>query len=232
MSPNSIYFIVSSVFVVVIGYDIYNWSKGRKIVAPEIRIKLLRKKIDFTILILGLTFLGASILFQINLLQYRAPMEHKDFELITLKDFKGYKLPNQTLHGEKQFAFIVTSIEWTSGGKEVEVKSLFHPSRSYTFSQNSSDKHLLLHEMYHFHITEIFARKVREELSLSEQVPASKKIKEIVAFNLALEREMQADYDYETYHGYVLKKQKSWQTKSDSLLSLRQNYSQTKIRYR
>jgi hypothetical protein len=231
MSPNNIYIIVSSVFVLVIGYDIYSWLRGRKITSPEIRLKLRREKLNYTILILGLTCLIASILFHVNIFEYRSPIEFKEIDAITLKDFKGYRLPSQTLHGEKRFAFITCSIDWMSNGKGLEVRSLFHPSRSYVYNENTIDKSLLQHELYHFRVTEVFARKSREQLSAAKAIPDEEEIKHVIDLNKLLESQMQHRYDDETYHGYVLKNQKMWQSKIDSLLSSLVQYEQTTIRH-
>jgi len=231
MSPNSIYIIVSSIFFIVIGNDIYNWSNGRKILTPEIRIQRLREKINRTILILGLTCLAASILFHINIFDYHAPIEYKDVSSITLRDFKGFKLPNQTLSGEKDFAFIVTSIEYDTDDTMVEVKAMFHPSRSYVYSENLVSKTLLEHELYHFHITEVFAREIREQLSGMKMVPTAVEIRRLVDAKINAERKMQMEYDYETYHSYVLKKQKAWQGKIDSLLSSHLKFDQSIVQF-
>ena len=232
MSPNSIYIIVSSIFFVVIGNDIYNWSKGRKILTPEIRIQRLREKINRTIPILGLTCLIASILLHVNIFNYHAPIEYKDVTSISLQDFKGFKLPNQTLNGEKDFAFIVTTIEYETDDNMVEVKAIFHPSRSYVYNENLVSKSLLEHELYHFHITEVFAREIRKQLSEMKKVPTTAEVRRIVDAQKNAERTMQIDYDYETYHSYVLKKQKAWQGKIDSLLSSRLTFDQTIVQYR
>ena len=231
MSPNSIYIIVLSIFLVVIGNDIYNWSKGRKILTPEIRIQRLREKVNRTILILGLTCLFASILFHVNMFNYVPPIEYKDVSSITLRDFKGFKLPNQTLSGEKDFAFIVTSIEYDTDDTMVEVKAMFHPSRSYVYNENLVSQSLLEHELYHFHITEVFAREIRERLSGMKQVPTNVEVRKIVDAQMNAERKMQMEYDYETYHSYVLKKQKAWQGKIDSLLSSHLKFHQTIVKF-
>lgn len=231
MSPNNIYIIISLIFIIVIGYDIYNWLRSRKIVTPQVRLQRFQDKISLTVLILGSTLLGASILFHVNVFQYRSPIQHQEVNSITLKDFKGYRLPNQTLDGVKQFAFITTSIDWTLHDSKIEIKSMFHPSRSYVYNANSTDKYLLQHELYHFHITEVFARRIRKYLSTLQPIPTTKKIENIVDINKDLESQMQSRYDDETYHGYILKKQKFWQLKVDSLLSLDSIFSQTTINY-
>jgi hypothetical protein len=94
MSPDSLYFIVSGVFVVVIGYDIINWLRDHTIVAPEIRLARFKSKLNGTVLILGTTMVCVSILFHCNVLRYSSPMPFSEIDNITLKDFKGYRRPS------------------------------------------------------------------------------------------------------------------------------------------
>src|SRR5688500_13854832 len=211
MSPNILYIIVSSVYVLVICYDVYNWFSDRTIAASEIMIHRLRSKINTTVLILGSTMLVVSVLFHINILRYSSPIPFVEIDTITLKDFKGYRKPNQTLDGENKFAFITTSIIWEKTDSTVEVQAAFHPARSYVYNDKIVDRFLLKHELYHFRITEIFARKCRQELSLSNVAPSDDVISELIAFNEEAETEMQLRYDEESYHGYLMKEQKRWE---------------------
>jgi len=231
MSPVSVYVIVSSIFIVVIGIDVYNWMRGRTLVAPEIRIYQVRKKNNTTVVILGLTFLVASVLFHVNILRYRAPVPYSDINSISLKDFTAFKLPNQTLDGGKEFAFITTSIDCSRSENSIEIQALFHPSRSYVFNENIFNRDLLYHELYHFRITEIYARKIRQELSEYREIPDRAGIHQIIARNKREELKMQSDYDDETYHSYILKKQHLWQLTIDSLLSSRDQFKQTSVKY-
>jgi hypothetical protein len=231
MSPDSLYFIVSGVFVVVIGYDIINWLKDQKLVAPEIRIARLRTKANATALILGVTMMIASFLFHINFFRYSSPVPYSEIDKITLKDFKGFRRPYQTLDGGNEFAFIVTSLSCKTNDNELKVEALFHPSRSYTFNDNLADKSLLRHEMYHFRITEIFARKCRQELSELKQFPSKQTLDHIMDFQKTMEREMQYRYDDESYHSYIMKEQKRWEKKIDSLLTLSEKYKNPVISY-
>lgn len=231
MSPDSLYFIVSGVFVVVIGYDIINWLKDQKLVAPEIRIARLRTKANATALILGVTMIIASFLFHINFFRYSSPVPYSEIDKITLKDFKGFRRPYQTLDGGNEFAFIVTSLSCKTNDNELKVEALFHPSRSYTFNDNLADKSLLRHEMYHFRITEIFARKCRQELSELKQFPSKQTLDHIMDFQKTMEREMQYRYDDESYHSYIMKEQKRWEKKIDSLLTLSEKYKNPVISY-
>lgn len=231
MSPDSLYFIVSGVFVVVIGYDIINWLKDQKFVAPEIRLARFQSKVNVTALILGVTLVIASFLFHINFIRYSRPVPYSEMDKITLKDFKGFRRPYQTLDGANEFAFIVTSLSCETSQNAVKVEALFHPSRSYTFNDNLADKSLLRHELYHFRITEIFARKCRQELSELKQFPSPEMLDQVMDFQKTMEREMQYRYDDESYHSYIMKEQKRWEKKIDSLLTLSEKYKNPIVSY-
>jgi hypothetical protein len=231
MSPLSIYIVVGSVFTIVIGYDIYEWLRGRTLTSPQLRLYRLQTKIKSSIVVIGAMCLIASVLFHINILRYRSPIPYSRINSITLKDFTGFRTPNETLHGETEFAFITTSIKSHISTNEVEVTALFHPSRSFVYNGNIPDGLLLTHELYHFHITEVAARLARQELNGLEKIPTKKELNELLDAHLEAENEMQRLYDEETYHGYVLKNQKAWQTKVDSLLYLAREFQSTKIEF-
>jgi hypothetical protein len=231
MSPNSLYIIVASVFVVVIGSDVYNWLRDRTITSPAVRLARLESKINVTVLILGLTMIIVSIFFHVNILRYSSPIPFTGIDSITLKDFKGYRKPYQTLHGQNRFAFITTTLKWEKNDQRVELQALFHPSRSYVFNDKIVDRFLLKHELYHFRITEIFARKCRQELSILQTLPSTSAISSIVATHNRLEDNMQHLYDEECYHGYLMKEQKRWEKEIDSLLNLLGEYKNPTLVY-
>jgi hypothetical protein len=231
MSPNSLYIIVSSVFVIVIGYDVINWLKDQTIVAPEIKLHRMKSKINNTALILGITTIVVSILFHINIFRYSSPIPFAEIDKITLKDFKGYRKPNQTMDGIKEFAFITTSIDWNKNDRYLEVQALFHPARSYVFNDRIVDRFLLKHELYHFRITELFARESRKELSKQKQVPSNDVIIEALNANQESEDNMQYRYDEECYHGYLMKEQRRWEKQIDSLLNLLADYKTPIVQY-
>jgi hypothetical protein len=219
------------VYILVIGYDVYNWFSDRTIVAPEIKLRRLKSKINTTVLILGSTMLAVSVLFHINILRYSSPIPFAEIDKITLKDFKGYRKPYQTLDGQGEFAFITTSINWQTTDRGVEVEAVFHPARSYVYNDKIVDRFLLKHELYHFRITEIFARKCRQELSQIELMPSDGVIRDVITANEESETEMQLRYDDESYHGYLMKEQKRWEKNVDSLLNLLIEYKTPTVRY-
>jgi hypothetical protein len=229
LSSSSIYIVVSSLFVLVIGYDIIAWLNDRSIESPEIRLKRSRIRLQTTVLILGFALTLVSVLFHVNILSYSKPIPFKYIDKITLKDFKGYRKPFETLYGEKGFAFITTTLDYTIQENQLEVNALFHPSRSYTYDDRF-DRLLLKHELYHFRITEVFARKCRMALAQKE-MPSKENIEKCLAQLNLSENEMQQQYDRESFHGYVMKSQIRWEKRIDSLLVLTKEYEETRITY-
>ena len=139
--------------------------------------------------------------------------------MITLKDFKGFKFPGQTLDGMQEFAFIKPDIDYYTSGNSVVIESHFHPSRSYVYNENLEDKDLLKHEICHFSITEYWAREFKRRVAALESMPSGAELEGIYEEIKVQEMQMQMDYDDKSYHGYVLKEQREWENNVDSLLS-------------
>ena len=104
----------------------------------------------------------------------------------------------------------------------------FHPSRSFVYNKKSLSKDLLTHELYHFKITEVFARKTRKEI-IENKISSFEKRKEILNINLIEEQRFQELYDYETYHSYIYSKQREYEKKIDSLLLTLNVYKNQKL---
>lgn len=160
---------------------------------------------------MSLLFVAIAISFDINYLDYSKPVPHSNYKEISLKDFNGFKRINQNLQGGNSFAFISTEIKVIDN----DVKAFFHPSRSYIYNENTiGDKALLMHELYHFHITEYIVRKIRQELAQNK----GQDIHNLVEKYKQEEQQLQFDYDKQTDHSYYLGRQFKWQEKVDSLL--------------
>ena len=86
-----------------------------------------------------------------------------------------------------------------------------------------------MHELYHFKITEFFARKTRKEIIEKKNSSFEDKEK-ILNSNLVEEDDFQKKYDYETYHSYVYSKQKEFERRIDSLLLTLENYKNPKLK--
>ena len=83
--------------------------------------------------------------------------------------------------------------------------------------------------MYHFKITELFTRKIKQEITLLKN-SSEDNIDKIVASNFQKESQYQISYDKDTFHSYVLKEQKKYEKEVDSLLYLLREFKISKIK--
>jgi hypothetical protein len=226
------YLIALVIYSIVITYDTYVWLRNRKTEDRIIKKRRIASSFNLTLFVLSFSLIIISILYHVNFLRYQKPIEHADSNTISLRDFKGIKLPGQSMDGVKEFAFIVTSFDCQITDDQINLRALFHPSRSYVFNEKAVDKFLLQHEIYHFHITEYFARLIRKELSLHKKMPSRETVDDIIYKHKNLLAQMQFQYDNESYHSYILKKQKLWEKRIDSLLSVEHNFRTTAIYFK
>lgn len=102
-----------------------------------------------------------------------------------------------------------------SGGRPTSfnttVESLFYPDKSWYLTDRAST-YILGHEQLHFDITELHARKFRQQIS---QLKVSSSIRaELNRLHNAINRasaEMQNKYDRESNHSIVKEAQVKWQ---------------------
>lgn len=218
----TIFFSVIILFVIIAKIQIL---KRNKLLNRQVVFKFL----DKILLIISAMVIIVALLWDFNYLRYKAPIPYKQWETITLNDFRGLKKPFDSLYGESKFAFVSTSIRVKKSYNEIEIETLFHPCRSYVYNRKLFANYLLTHEMYHFHITEYCARMMRKEVQ--DLIDSGEKIKlnDIKNRILLKEQELQYQYDDETYHSYVHSKQIEWQNKIDSSLVSLENYSNSII---
>lgn len=197
-----------------LGIVIRENKKGNKI--PLNRFK---KFLKYSFIILTPFAIGFAALMHTNFLDYEKPLSYDKIDEITFENFRGLEFFKKSLYGNKQFAYVVVTIESQIDEEQVMVKSLFHPSRSFVYNSHSTSKELLSHELYHFKITELFARKAKFTISALKN-PEKNKIKDIISQKNIEEREFQHQYDYDTFHSYVFSEQKKYERNIDSLLNL------------
>jgi len=184
------------------------------------------------LLIFLFTLLSAGIVLllnRVNFLNYKKPMTYDTIGQISLNDFRGLEFFKKSLYGNERFAYVVTTTEVDIDEKSVSVYTLFHPSRSFVYNRKSKSEELLTHEMYHFKITELFSRKIKQEIALLKNT-SKNNIDEIVNSNYQKERQYQTSYDKDTFHSYVLKEQKKYEKEVDSLLYLLREFKHSKIK--
>lgn len=231
MLKDNIYIIILSIYILVLLPDLIKVFSLVK--RPPLNFNFDRYfyKIHVVALTLGLFLLCLLISFEINFFNYSKPIEYKFHKEIGLKDFNGFKLPGQTLQGGSEFAFITTNIEYEIGNNNIDIRAYFHPARSYVYIDDLENEDLLRHEIYHFHITEIWAREFRKKVSQLKQTPTNKILKSIYKNIIRESNLMQTSYDYDSNHGYLLGNQISWQNRVDSLLNDLKDFKNSDIDY-
>lgn len=208
-------------------YQLYLLLKERK----EENKKLLKRLLRFTkysFLILILTSITFGVLSHTNYLNYEKPITFDKYDQITFENFRGLEFFKKSLYGNERFAYVVTSIDSDIDDNSVTVESLFYPSRSFVYKKNTNSTELLTHEKYHIKITELFARKAKQEISDLKTFDENK-IEGIIKDVKTKERAFQKEYDYNTFHSYVFSEQKRYEKEVDSLLTSLNQYENPKI---
>tara|TARA_R110000796_G_scaffold71409_3_gene162015 strand:+ start:1919 stop:2503 length:585 start_codon:yes stop_codon:yes gene_type:complete len=184
--------------------------------------------LKYSLVFLTPILIGLAVLNHTNFLNYEKPLTFDQYDQITFENFRGLEFFKKSLYGSKRFAYVVTSIKSEFDDNSVTIWSLFHPSRSFVYKTNTNSKELLTHEKYHIKITELFARKAKEDIS---QLSSFKReeAERIIKNAKQEERAFQKEYDYNTFHSYVLSEQKRYEKEIDSLLNLLTEFKKTKI---
>lgn len=199
-------------------------KENSKIIFKKIRKYTLYS--FFSLVLMTLLFLTLN---KINFLNYKSPMPFSEYEKITFLDFKGFEFFKKSLYGNKQFAYIVTTIECEVTENEIEVQAYFHPSRSFVYNSHTNSTELLKHELYHFRITELYSRRIKKRIKEINRIEKSE-IKEIIKQENLDENRHQRRYDFDTYHSYIYQEQKKHEREIDSLLSLYSEFKNRKIK--
>ena len=171
-------------------------------------------KSDFIIVFISLIITCYAALYDVNYLDYESPVPYSKWKSITWNDFKGLKHPNATLFGNNKFSYIYCkiSLKYTSDSS-LQINTWFYPCRSYVFNKKAADQSLLNHELCHFHLTEYCARLLRKSITeLPKNEDNKETIEELEEKYNEEEQAYQVKYDDETFHSYVLCKQKEWET--------------------
>ena len=226
------YLIITLIFLVYFSpvfYQFYHVIKENK-GGNKIPLKKFKKFLKYSVMVIIPVIIGFGILSHTNYLNYERPLTFDKYEQITFENFRGLEFFKKSLYGNERFAYVVTSIDSEIDDSSVTVQSLFYPSRSFVYKKNTNSKELLTHEKYHIKITELFARKAKERISKLNRFDENK-IEGIIRQTEKEERKFQREYDYNTFHSYVLSEQKRYEKEVDSLLNLLSNYKKPKIEF-
>lgn len=172
---------------------------------------------QLTLVIFILTCMAFSEVEEQKLIEYNERNE------LTWKDYRAkpnHKSPFKALTATR------VSFKANSNGKTLNliITNIFEPYNSWTKTNESAQ--LLEHERLHFHISELYARKLRKIIQERKFNTSSQKLMNEVS--RLYEDKMnelsqhQKRYDRETGHSTIKQKQKEWESKIKSeLLALK-----------
>lgn len=183
------------------------------------------RKIILTLFIIAVIFFTLN---RVNFLDYKKPMSFDKINQITFSDFRGLDFFQKSLYGNEHFAYVKTTIEFDIEKDSIKIESFFHPSSSYVYNKKTFSNDLLKHEMYHFKITELFVRKVKNKISRLRNIDKDK-IKDLIKEAENDENNFQRKYDDDTFHSYVESQQIKYEKEIDSLLYLHSKFKKPKI---
>ena len=151
--------------------------------------------------------------------------------------FKGKVNPHHIAEmGKNTGAVTVSSLSYKSElrgrSARIKISALFLPYKSWTrYPKLEHAEEALNHEKRHFDICEIYARKIRQEISNARfnrynfNVEVGSIFKKLVTEY----RAMQTRYDHETRHSVDKEQQKKWNTYIDSQLASLSDYSHSTV---
>lgn len=155
----------------------------------------------------------------------------KRSQILTWKDFMSKPDNNSKLAAISTCRIIVNNkVKDDSESIEFTVESFFVPDESWVKIIEKND-HLLKHEQGHFDLNEVYARKIRQEISATKfklgTLPVV--LREIYTKHFKELNTIQDLYDLETAHSQLKNKQTEWDFKIDTLLKKLEQYSYSTI---
>lgn len=143
---------------------------------------------------------------------------------LTWKDFKG-NVPRNT----NSVAITYISFHYEILSKEsILAINCMIKDKSWVRKEKQLPR-ILVHEQYHFHISEIFARKMRREMAKIKE-PSTKNVQDVFDEWVKKHHVEQALYDKETSHSKIDSEQIRWQEKIDKELKDLEAYKDPIVR--
>jgi hypothetical protein len=160
-------------------------------------------------------------------------VEWSDGRKLAVKDFRG-NIPSRATETSLSWVAIEATWECQEGKASSQARAVFDPNRSWwrdavpslwhnvddaslVASPDDGGRALLAHEQLHFDMTEVWARRIREEfktLTVFCRTPAGPREFEKAIADLERQwQEEQQRYDKETSHGTDASRQRAWTEK-------------------
>ena len=144
---------------------------------------------------------------------------------LTWDDFRG---DEKDLIGSQSAVASVTFNYTETFSGDITILATFNKKESLKRKQDISDE-LLRHEQYHFNIAELFARKLKRDLSQIDVISSANYIKERYDFFYNEYVIYQELYDKETNHSKNVSKQKEWEDSIEKQLIENSKFSKATI---
>ena len=138
-------------------------------------------------------------------------IEWNEFYKLSWDDFKGHA--GKGSFGDAGTSVAIVARPFRAGRRiEYEVRAVFNRKKSWA---RDSSEALLVHERLHFDIAELYARKVRRKIQEFGEMEVKNIEKYNAAIQVLLEESNHYDdqYDRQTLHGALPKRQLGWQQK-------------------
>lgn len=181
------------------------------------------KKIVFLILFVSAVFVSHSQDYT-DTTKY---IIYSDTMNITWNDFRGeISTDFARTYSEVSMQAVMNECELT-----YEIMSVMVKDRSRQLKDHQ-EKELLVHEITHFKITEVYTRKMRKEIDSLTALPLEKVKEQVSAIfrkYLKEAKEFQNKYDDETQHSVIREKQIEWEKRVDEMLEELKAYSDTHV---
>ncbi|MFZ1805840.1 MAG: hypothetical protein WAU36_01385 [Cyclobacteriaceae bacterium] len=119
-----------------------------------------------------------------------------------------------------------------AGKMTMEIKGVFIKEQSWV-KQDRKSESILKHEQYHFNLTEVWARKLRKEITSEKWNVKTfeKEFNSLFKKHMAQTLKEQLRYDNETNHSQVSDKQTAWEGEIDKELVSLKLYSGTNVTF-
>ena len=184
-------------------------------------------KISLFVSFISLFFLGFV---ESNALIKKSILTWKADYIVKNVDFKAF--PNYLQIFIKSYdAGVDSYIDYKILGdnhESVNIQAYMNRHNSWINEKINNDITLLMHEQYHFNITELVARNFRKEVSeISIYKYDKQAVKLLFRSNIEYLYEIQHLYDKQTNHSVIRNEQKKWEKIIDSLIFLFDDYRDT-----
>lgn len=139
----------------------------------------------------------------------RELLEWNEFFKLTWEDFQGE--PDKKSNGDAATTVQIKAVPYRVKDQiRYDVHAYFNRNKSWARDKSAS---LLKHEQVHFDIAELYARKIRKRILdlTAAGVNDIKVFNKVINELLEESNEVDRQYDLETLHGALSKKQEQWE---------------------